>query len=82
MTANFGTNHHIVIPDVAVVKQQGSGEHFVYVLQPDNTVKYTLVELGVRMGNRYEIVSGINEGDRIVTEGQVRLKDGVSVTVK
>ena len=82
VTANFGTNHHIVIPDVAVVKQQGSGEHFVYVLQPDNTVKYTLVELGVRMGNRYEIISGINEGDRIVTEGQVRLKDGVSVTVK
>ena len=82
VTANFGTNHHIVIPDVAVVKQQGSGEHFVYVLKPDNTVKYTLVELGKRLGNRYEIVSGINEGDQIVTEGQVRLKDGVSVTVK
>ena len=82
VTANFGTNHHIVIPDNAVVKQQGSGEYFVYVLQSDNTVKYTLVELGKRLGNRYEIVSGINEGDRIVTEGQVRLKDGVSVTVK
>lgn len=82
VTANFGTNHHIVVPDNAVVKQQGSGEHFVYVLQSDNTVKYTLVQLGKRMGNRYEIVSGLNEGDRIVTEGQVRLKDGVSVTVK
>ena len=82
VTANFGTNHHIVIPDVAVVKQMGSGEHFVYVLQPDNKVKYTLVELGKRLGNRYEIISGVNEGDRIVTEGQVRLKDGVSVTVK
>ncbi len=34
VTANFGTNHHVVIPDVAVVKQQGSGEHFVYVLKP------------------------------------------------
>ncbi len=82
VTANFGTNHLVVIPDVAVVKQQGSGEHFVYVLKPDNTVKYTLVELGKRMGNRYEIISGINEGDRIVTEGQIRLKDGVNVTVK
>ena len=82
VTANFGTNHNVVVPDVAVVKQQGSGEHFVYLLQPDNTVKYTLVELGRRLGNRYEIVNGINEGDRIVTEGQVRLKDGVSVTVK
>jgi len=82
VTATFGRNHNVVIPDVAVVKQQGSGEHFVYVLQPDNTVKYTLVELGRRLGNRYEIVSGIKEGDKIVTEGQVRLKDGVSVTVK
>ena len=82
VTANFGTNHHVVVPDVAVVKQQGSGEHFVYVLKSDNTVKYTLVELGKRLGSRYEIISGINEGDRIVTEGQVRLKDGVSVTVK
>jgi RND family efflux transporter MFP subunit len=82
VTATFGTNHNVVVPDVAVVKQQGSGEHFVYILQPDNTVKYTLVELGKRLGKRYEIVSGINEGERIVTEGQVRLKDGVNVTVK
>ena len=82
VTATFGTNHNVVVPDVAVVKQQGSGEHFIYVLNADNTVTYTKVELGRRLGNRYEILSGINEGDRIVTEGQVRLKNGVSVTVK
>jgi len=82
VTATFGTNHNIVVPDVAVVKQQGSGEHFIYVLNADNTVTYTKVELGRRMGNRYEILSGIKEGDRVVTEGQVRLKNGVSVTVK
>ena len=82
VTANFGTNHHVVVPDVAVVKQQGSGEHFIFVLQPDNTVKYTLVEVGKRLGDKYEIISGINEGDKIVTEGQIRLKDGVMVTVK
>lgn len=82
VTASFGVNHHIVVPDVAVVKQQGSGEHFIYVLNADNTVSYTKVELGRRLGNRYEIVSGINEGDRIVTEGQARLKNGVAVTVK
>lgn len=82
VTATFGVNHHIVVPDVAVVKQQGSGEHFIYVLNADNTVTYTKVELGRRLGNRYEIISGIAEGDRIVTEGQARLKNGVSVTVK
>ena len=82
VTATFGVNHHIVVPDVAVVKQQGSGEHFIYVLNADNTVTYTKVELGRRLGNRYEIISGIAEGDRIVTEGQARLKNGVSVSVK
>ena len=80
--ATFGVNHHVVVPDVAVVKQQGSGEHFIYVLNADNTVTYTKVELGRRLGNRYEIVSGINEGDTIVTEGQARLKNGVTVMVK
>lgn len=82
VSANFGSNHHVVVPDVAVVKQMGSGEHFIYVLQDDNTVKYTLVETGKRMGNRYEIISGLADGDKVVTEGQVRLKDGVKVTVK
>ena len=82
VTATFGVNHHVVVPDVAVVKQQGSGEHFIYVLNEDSTVTYTKVELGRRLGNRYEIVSGINEGDKIVTEGQARLKNGVSVQVK
>ena len=82
VTANFGTNHHVVVPDISVVKQQGSGEHFIYVLNADNTVTYTKVELGRRLGNRYEIIDGINEGDIIVTEGQARLKNGVTVQVK
>ena len=82
VTATFGVNHHVVVPDIAVVKQQGSGEHFIYVLNDDSTVTYTKVELGRRLGNRYEIVSGINEGDIIVTEGQARLKNGSLVQVK
>ena len=82
VTASFGVNHHVVVPDIAVVKQQGSGEHFIYVLQPDHTVKYTLVEVGKRLGDQYEIINGINEGDQIVTSGQIRLKDGVEVQVK
>ena len=82
VTACFGINHSVVVPDMAVVKQQGSGEHFIYVLNADNTVTYTKVELGRRLGSRYEILSGINEGDIIVTEGQARLKNGMTVSVK
>ena len=81
VTINFGTNHSVVIPDVAVVKQQGSGERFVYVLNEDGTVNYQKVVLGRRMGAEYEVLEGLKDGDKVVTGGQIRLKDGVKVKV-
>jgi RND family efflux transporter MFP subunit len=81
VTVNFGVNNSVVIPDMAVVKQQGSGERFVYVLNPDNTVTYQKVVLGRRMGSEYEVLEGLTDGAIVVTGGQIRLKDGVKVTV-
>ena len=81
VAVNFGSNKNVVIPDVAVVKQQGSGERFVYVLNEDGTVTYQKVVLGRRMGAEYEVLEGLKDGARIVTGGQIRLKDGVKVTV-
>ena len=80
-TINFGVNNNVVIPDMAVVKQQGSGERFVYVLNEDNTVTYQKVVLGRRMGAEYEVLEGISNGAKVVTGGQIRLKDGIKVTV-
>lgn len=79
---NFGTNKSVVIPDVAVVKQQGSGERFVYVLNSDGTVNYQPVVLGRRLGAEYEVLEGIQDGAKVVTGGQLRLKDGIKVVVK
>ena len=78
---NFGENNSVVIPDVDVVKQQGSGVRFIYVLNEDGTVTYQKVVLGRRMGAEYEVLEGLKDGARIVTGGQIRLKDGVKVTV-
>ena len=80
-TITFGINNSIIIPDVAVVKQQGSGERFVYVLNQDGTVSYTKVVLGRRLGAEYEVLEGLTDGDKVVTGGQIRLKDGVKVVV-
>ena len=80
-TMKFGVNNSVVIPDVAVVKQQGSGERFVYVLNEDGTVTYQKVELGRRMGTEYEVLAGLQDGANVVTGGQIRLKDGVKVSV-
>jgi RND family efflux transporter MFP subunit len=80
-TITFGSNNSIIVPDVAVVKQQGSGERFVYVLNQDGTVSYTKVVLGRRLGKEYEVLEGIEDGAKVVTGGMIRLKDGVKVIV-
>lgn len=83
VTVTFGKASRVIVPDVAVVKQQGSGDRYVYVLnRADNTVKFQKVVLGRRLGDRYVILDGIAEGDEVVTEGMLRIKDGVTVKVK
>ena len=81
VTVDFGSSKNVVIPDVAVVKQQGSGERFVYILNEDGTVNYQKIALGRRMGAEYEVLEGIQDGAKVVTGGQIRLKDGIKVTV-
>ncbi len=81
VTVQFGVNKSVVVPDSAVVKQTGSGERFIYVLNEDGTVTYQNVKLGRHIGATYEVLSGVEDGARVVTVGQVRLRDGVKVTV-
>lgn len=81
VTVNYGDNFRVVIPDKAVMKQVGSGEQYVYVLNADGTVKYTVVELGRRMGDKYEVISGVDDGVTVVTTGQTKLRSGAKVEV-
>ena len=80
-TVNFGTRQSVIIPDIAVVKQSGSGDRFVYVVESDNTVSFKPVKLGRRINNEFEVLEGLKEGETVVTGGQVKLKAGVKVEV-
>lgn len=80
---DFGSAEHVVVPDRSVVKQSGSGNKYVYVLNPtDSTVSYNRVTLGRRIADAYELLSGVESGSTVVTAGQSRLADGVKVRVK
>lgn len=81
VTVNYGSNHSIVVPDLCIVKQEGTGQRFVYLLKADNTVSYVPVTLGRHIGMEYEVLEGISEGDQVVYKGQAALKDGVKVVV-
>ena len=80
-TVNFGSQHHVVVPDQAVVRMEGTGQRFVYVLNPDNTVSFVPVTLGRHIGSEYEIIDGLADGAKVVVKGQSTLKDGVNVNV-
>lgn len=81
VSLNLGTEDRVVVPDKAVVKQQGSGNQYVYVLNQDGTVSYNLVELGQRLGAEYELISGVESGSQVVVSGQAKLSNGSKVEV-
>lgn len=74
------TLRNAVVVPVAAVRQSGSGE-FVFVLQEDRTVKQRPVVRGQPLGERVQIVSGLQLGEKVITEGADRLRDGARVTL-
>lgn len=76
---SLGNARRVVVPDKAVVKQQGSANHYVYVYNPNGTVSYNKVELGQRLGDSYELISGVESGAQVVVSGQAKLTNGAKV---
>ncbi len=81
VTLSFGAKDRLVVSDKAIVKQVGTNDRYVYVVNQDQTVSYKKVQLGERRGNIYEVLSGVNEKDEIVIAGMSKLADGAKVTV-
>ena len=82
VAVDFGSVENIVVPDAAVMKLQGSGQRTVFVLNDDNTVSMKTVETGRHFGNRYEILSGLEEGELVLTGGHSNLRSGDKVEVQ
>jgi multidrug efflux system membrane fusion protein len=70
----------LVVPSTAVVEgQQGS---FVFVIQPDSSASTKAVTVSRTAGD-FTIVSGdVQPGDRVVVDGQLRLRQGSKVQIK
>ncbi|MBR4849233.1 MAG: efflux RND transporter periplasmic adaptor subunit [Bacteroidaceae bacterium] len=77
---NFGTKQHVVVPDQAVIKQAGSGDYYVYTYE-NGKVYHNKIELGRRLGNRYEVISGVVPGSKVVIAGKENLANEIEVEV-
>ncbi len=68
----------LVLPEKALVPVQD--KQYVYVVN-DNVAQQTEVVIGERRPRLVQIVSGLNEGDEVITEGTLRVRDQSPVNV-
>jgi len=74
------TLHDAVRVPVPAV-QRGEPGTFVYLVNANNTVSVRPVKLGPTDGGYTAVLSGLQPGDKVVTDGTDRLRDGAAVTV-
>jgi len=68
------------VPTVAV--QQGQDGPYVFVVKGDGKVEMRQVKIALSQGDQTGVASGLQPGESVVTEGQLRLKDDTPVTVR
>jgi multidrug efflux system membrane fusion protein len=72
--------NRIMIPEKAIGTDQD--RKFVYVVTPENTVGYRQITLGQTSNGNRIVESGLNDGDKIITEGIIRLRPDMPVDPK
>jgi multidrug efflux system membrane fusion protein len=68
-----------IVPTAAI--QRGAPGTYVYLLGADSTVSVKPIKLGPTDGERVAVIEGLAPGDKVVTDGADRLRDGAKVTI-
>jgi len=71
----------LVVPTSALLNGDG-GKQKVMVISADSVAHERPVTVGVRQGNRVQILSGIQQGDQVVTSGGLGLEDKAKVAIQ
>ena len=69
-----------VVPTAAV--QRGAPGTFVYVVNPDSTVKVTPIKIGPIQGESTSVTSGVAPGMQVVVDGADKLKDNAKIALR
>jgi multidrug efflux system membrane fusion protein len=70
----------LVIPSAAI--QVGQSGSYVFVVKPDSTVEIRPVTVSRTVDGQSVIEKGLAEGDRVVTDGQLRLTNGTRIEIR
>ena len=81
-TFDMGSKDGVMVPDVAVQKQVGSAERYVYVIVGDTVAERRSVEVGRQVGDRVDILQGVAAGEQVAVTALSKLYDGARVEIK
>ncbi len=70
----------LMVADKAVIRQVGSGEFFVFVVKEGKAI-HRMVEVGGIQDSNYQVLSGLELGEVVVSAGMSGLNDGNPVTI-
>ncbi len=92
---NDYTNKNAIMIPQSIVSENGKGEQYVFIIEGKKTVKdangkdklrgtskQVIITTGKTQGDLIEVLSGINEGDEVVSEGARTVKEGQVVNIK
>lgn len=71
--------NQVIVPTTAT--RHGPQGDFIWVLQPNKTVKSRIVKVGPGTAETISIISGLNVGETVITDGGDRLRDGSPVVL-
>ena len=81
-TFDMGSKEGVMVPDVAVQKQVGSAERYLYVIVGDSVAERRSVKVGRQVGDRVDILSGVEAGEPVAVTALSKLFDGAKVDIK
>ena len=81
-TFDMGSKQGVMVPDVAIQKQVGSAERYLYVIVGDSVAARRSVEVGRQIGGSVDILRGVEPGEQVAVTALSKLFDGAKVEVK
>ncbi|HEY4359550.1 MAG TPA: efflux RND transporter periplasmic adaptor subunit [Bryobacteraceae bacterium] len=70
----------LLVPQRAVNEMQGA--YSVAVVDPNNTIRFAVVKVGDRIGSDWIVEEGLKPGERVVTDGLLKIAPGAKVNPK
>ena len=77
----MGNRESVMISDVAVARQVGTAERYAFV-EKDGVAERRVVRLGRQVGNKIEVLDGIEAGEMVIVTGMSKLEQGTPVEVQ